>query len=728
MKDFAVDKQRFRNAAIFLTICLVLVLTHAYIYFDRTLNFLGMTVILLVAAISITINRRNTYKRLREKQRQLSSIIDNLPGFAYRCAYDEHWTMIYVSERCKTITGYEPADFINNKKISFGEIILPQFREDVNKTTDEAIRRKKSFIEEYMIRTAAGEEKWILERGAGVYGNNGELLFLEGYIEDISERKQREFEIIKSEEALRESTHTYSELFNGMDETVWVINLQGEIIDINRSVTEKLGYTLEELKEIGINGLDASLTFEEIKDLIRTIPSDRRQVFETLHKRKDGQTIPVEISSSIVTYKGKKAILGIARDITIRKEMELAQKKHEQEEKELYFKLLAAKEKAEESERLKMAFLANMSHEIRTPMNGIIGFMELLKEPNLEEQSRKEYINLVNISGQRLLSTINDIMEISKIESGELTIHSDIINLEELMRYYYNFFQPETESKSLELKLGFHLYGQESEILSDKPKIDSILTNLIKNAIKFTDKGCIEFGNYIDDEDVVFYVRDTGKGIKDDMHHQIFERFVQADNHFSRSYEGSGLGLAIAKAYAEVLGGKIWVHSEPYKGSTFSFSIPYATPLYCDFEAKTPEMRLDNENKQKTILIAEDDEISFRYLEKILKDDTFKLIHAKTGVEAVTLAREVKDISLILMDIKMPEMDGLEATRLIRSFDQDIMIIAQTAYALKDDEHKAIEAGCNAYISKPVKKELLMQLIKKANNTSSRFDSMDTAS
>ncbi|HLN53241.1 MAG TPA: PAS domain S-box protein [Lentimicrobium sp.] len=715
MKDFIVDKRRFKNAGVFLVIFLLLILLHAYIYFDRTVNFIGMVVILVTAALFININNRKTYKRLREKQRQLSSIIDNLPGFAYRCKYDEHWTMLYVSERCKMITGYDPTDFIDNKNISFGEIILPQFREHINHITDEAVKNKKPFVEEYMIRTAANTEIWILERGSGVYADNGDLLFLEGYIENISERKQREFEILKSEEALRESTKTYSDLFNSMDETVWIINFQGEIVDINRSVTEKLGYTLHELKKIGINGLDAKMSFDEVREMIRSIPKDRRQVFETIHKRSDGGTIPVEISSSIVTYRGEKSILCIARDITIRKEMELVQKKHEEEQRELYFKLLAAKEKAEESERLKMSFLANMSHEIRTPMNGIIGFMELLKEPDLEEESRNEYINLVNISGQRLLNTINDIIEISKIESGELTLHKDYINLESLMKYYFNFFQPETDSKSLGFRLSSHLIGDEAEIISDKAKIDSILTNLIKNAIKFTDKGGIEFGNYLDDDNVVFYVKDTGKGIIDKMQNQIFERFVQADNHFSRSHEGSGLGLAIAKAYVEVLGGKIWVHSEPYKGSTFSFSIPYTIPEYCQIDNEESLNSPVNTTNQQTILVAEDDDISYRYLEKILTEEAYNLIQAKTGVEAVQMAREMNNISAILMDIKMPEMDGLQATRLIRSFNPEIPIIAQTAYALKDDEHKALEAGCSAYISKPVNRDLLLKLISRTN-------------
>ncbi len=374
-------------------------------------------------------------------------------------------------------------------------------------------------------------------------------------------------------------------------------------------------------------------------------------------------------------------------------------------------RLITEKEKAEESDKLKSAFLANMSHEIRTPMNGIIGFLDLLKKPDLSEENKNEYIDIVVQSGHRLLDTINDIIEISKIETGEQKIHLSSINIAELIAYYHGFFKQQTDHKGLEYVVSNRLPEDIRVIQTDRNKLESIISNLIKNAIKFTEAGYIEFGCHYEKEDIIFYVRDTGVGIPPERLDTVFERFVQGDNSLSRPQEGSGLGLSIVKAYVDMLKGEIYVESEKGKGSAFSFSIPYM-PGKGD-KAKKPgpgnKTSIILEDKVK-ILIAEDDYASFLYLKNSLSAKGVTFIHTKTGYETVKAIRDNPDISLVLMDIRLPDMSGLEAVKQIREFNKDIPIVAQTAYALSGDKNMALEAGCNDYISKPVNRSELEKI------------------
>lgn len=707
MNIFKISKYRISVPVVVVSLIFLLILIHSYFLIDKKFNLGIVLIFLLLSGIAFGRNFRRIYTRLREQERQLSSMIGNLPGFVYRCKYDIHWTLLYASDQCFEITGYHPEELINNSKNTYSHIIASEYLDYVDNETDRAIDEKTPFVMEYEIITAGDQRKWVLERGKGIYNSKGELLFLEGYIEDISERKARESEI-------RESAEDYSRLLNGMNETIWLIDFKGNLVDVNKASVETLGYTKEELLSIGISGIDPDFRQIEFSEQLMGT-EERHNIIETCHFAKDGRKIPVEICSSIVKYKGCRVILAIARDITIRKELEEQRRIQEQVRSELLETVMAAKLKAEESERLKMAFLANMSHEIRTPMNGILGFMELLKEPDLEESSRREYIELVNVSGERLLSTINDIIEISKIESGEQQTKLEPVDLEEVIQFYLDFFKRETDAKGIALKIDGHITGKKALVLTDRHKLDGILTNLIKNAIKFTIKGSIEFGNYISDDSIVFFVKDTGKGIPADRLQAIFERFVQAENSFARTHEGSGLGLAIAKAYVEALDGRIWVVSEPGQGSNFRFIIPYL-PAEQTRQTDANSHVIMKTSTRLNVLVAEDDEISFRIMEKLLSSEQIKLTRARNGKEAVKLARENNHFSLILMDINMPILDGLDATREIRQFNTSIPIIAQTAYALHGDREKTREAGCTGYISKPIKRQELMKIIGKYTN------------
>jgi signal transduction histidine kinase/CheY-like chemotaxis protein len=391
--------------------------------------------------------------------------------------------------------------------------------------------------------------------------------------------------------------------------------------------------------------------------------------------------------------------------------------------------LIKAKEQAEESDRLKSAFLANMSHEIRTPMNGILGFAELLKEPELTGEQQQQYIRIIEKSGARMLNIINDIVDISKIEAGLMKVEMKESNINDQLEYIYTFFKPEVVSKGLKLLIKPSLAASESNIITDREKLYAILTNLVKNAIKYTQKGSIILGYDVVEAQnfaplqhpthLQFYVKDTGIGIPKDRQEAIFERFIQADISDKMARQGAGLGLSITKAYLKMLGGKIWVESEEGKGSVFYFTIPYIIDLQekiifkNDNPVETTKNLITPESPGLKILIAEDDEISEMLLSIEIEKYSKEIIKVKSGDKAVDICHNNTDIDLVLMDIQMSGLDGYEATRQIRKFNKDVIIIAQTAYGLYGDREKAIQAGCNDYISKPIIKGDLFAIIQK---------------
>ena len=379
--------------------------------------------------------------------------------------------------------------------------------------------------------------------------------------------------------------------------------------------------------------------------------------------------------------------------------------------------LIKAKEKAEEADRLKTAFLANMSHEIRTPMNGILGFTELLADSHFTGEEKRDFINIIRKSGQRMLNTVNDLIDISKIETGQMQVVLTETNLREQVLNLYNFFKPEASEKLLDFRLSENINPAVALVRTDVPKLDSIMTNLIKNALKYTDSGFVEIRVSLTGNVFTFSVSDSGIGIPEERKHAIFNRFEQADIEDSRALQGSGLGLAIMRAYVVMLGGTIKLESEVGKGSEFTVTIPVegisgqkvsdATTVNNDAQPSKPHLK---------ILIAEDDPVGDQYLTILLSELKADVLHAINGQDAVEICRENTDIDIVMMDIRMPVMDGYEATRQIRAFNREVVIIAQTAFALSGDREKALEAGCNDHISKPIKKQDLMQVIGKVLN------------
>jgi signal transduction histidine kinase/ActR/RegA family two-component response regulator len=383
----------------------------------------------------------------------------------------------------------------------------------------------------------------------------------------------------------------------------------------------------------------------------------------------------------------------------------------------IYLKKLyrAEKEKAMRSDQLKTSFLANMSHEIRTPMNGIKGFSQLLKNTGLSIEKRIKYIDLIIDSSDRLMSIVNDILDISKLETGHIDIEVEKVDINQLFLRIFNFYEPRIKEKGISFYIDPKLSELPLFIYTDSSRLWQILNNLISNALKFTSSGYIKIGFHERDNDIEFYVEDTGIGISRENHEKIFDRFQQIKPISSQLYGGTGLGLAISKSLVELLGGSIWVNSIPEHGSTFFFTVGNKKIDVNQESISLNDLKSEDNFRFNdfTILIAEDEETNFIFLNETLSEFNIKVLHARNGLEAVALCMNTKKIDLVLMDIKMPILNGYDATKQIKSIHPDLPVIAQTAYAYTKDKERALREGFDDYLAKPIDLSDIKKLIEK---------------
>jgi PAS domain S-box-containing protein len=521
-------------------------------------------------------------------------------------------------------------------------------------------------------------------------------------IVNIFEKRINEEKLLLEKQRAETSEEKLKLMIKNSNDAFVLVNDKGEQFYVSDISIAETGFSMEELLGPVINVIhpdDANLLFETLDELLKN--PDKIIKVQYRHKLKQGGYIWYESKAqNFLSNPHINAIIVNVRNIDFIKNNEM--------------ELIKAKNKAEESDRLKSSFLANMSHEIRTPMNGILGFASILKKEGLSKKVQDQYIELIEKSGNRMLNIINDIMDISKIESGLMDLYISETNINEKVDFVYHFFKPETESKGLKMTYHLGLPTKEAYILSDREKLFAILMNLVKNSVKYTHSGNIDFGYQLKGDFIEFFVKDTGIGIEPSKQKAIFDRFVQIEIQDRNIYQGAGLGLSIAKAYIEMLHGEIWVESEVGKGTTFYFTTPYRQ------QKKKSSIHHESDYSKNSykelgklnILIADDDYVSQQILGLMLQDYSQKIYIANNGLEAVAIFKENPEINLILMDSQMPEMTGNEAIVEIRKHNKEVLIITQTAFAFRHENELSIKSGSNACLSKPINKDELLKTIQ----------------
>jgi PAS domain S-box-containing protein len=546
---------------------------------------------------------------------------------------------------------------------------------------DHVLSGKRTLFEDVIDTVGASI---YIEVAANPIIRNKEIIGVSFFGRNISERKLAEKQLITQKQYLETILQTTVDGF-------WVVNLTGEITQINEAYSKMSGYSMEELLKMKINDIDSIEEPEETKARISWIIKHGSKIFETKHRRKDGSVFDVEISVNYLELDEGKLVC-FCRDITERK---------------------LAEEALQESNRLKTAFINNISHEVRTPLNGILGFGNLIMEEDLSNAKKQDYYTLLQHSSERLQQTITDIIDISEVTAGSINPEKNNVPLAELINNLAETTRDACSKKNVLVTPEVPLQHENLVLQTDAELLVKIMKQLLSNAEKFTLTGRIKLGYEVKDSWVHFHVKDTGQGIAADKLNLMFEPFTQEDVAVTRGHEGSGLGLAIARRLVELLGGKLWAESEKGVGSTFFFTLPFVAaelPAEPDDPAKPHSKKSDGAGKN-LVLIAEDEESNYQLLKTVAENAGYSTLHAIHGAEAVELCHQYPEIGLILMDIKMPVMNGLEATKHIKAFRPDLPIIALTAHAQTGDRQRMLNAGCDEYLAKPVNIQELNALI-----------------
>ncbi|HMM19804.1 MAG TPA: PAS domain S-box protein [Selenomonadales bacterium] len=562
---------------------------------------------------------------------------------------------------------------------------------------------QKPFTMEYRLRRFDGQHRWVVNVGRPFRDINGDFAGYIGSVYDITER-------IESEAALKESEKKYRELVQNAKDGISLLEVGedgalGRFLESNKVEYERLGYTRDEYFALALPDIVAEACREKIVEIAAILSQQQHLTFEMTNRAKDGRAIPVEINAHTFLSGEQRVALFITRDISDRNR--------------ILEELRQAKEAAEKASRVKSEFLANMSHEIRTPLNGVIGMTNLTLLTGLSDEQR-ENLEIIKGCADSLLAIINDILDFSKIEAGKMDVHAVEFDLWKLVAKTVRLHTAKAQEKLLSLIYSIQP-DTPRQVLGDETKIRQVLNNLIGNALKFTESGTVAVSvatlqKTPEQATLRFSVADTGIGIAGEEQARLFHSFSQLDGSITRKYGGTGLGLVISKRLVEMMGGKIWVESQKGRGSVFGFTLELSwtpaqasAPAPGDLRSKTASAA-----SGRKVLVAEDDKVNQRVLVSILEQEGHAVDVAVNGREAVAAAAATA-YDLIVMDIQMPEMDGLEATKAIRRLEADkgryTPIIALTAYALGGDREKFLRAGMDEYIPKPFQPFELFQAV-----------------
>ncbi len=662
-------------------------------YGELVLNDAGEPVRMFGTIQDITKRKLFEQKLIQSEERFRNAILNSpIPIMVH----DDEGNVIILSEGWNHFSGYHIED-------------IPTIKDWANKAYGDESEKMENSIQKFFEEkntVLAGESEITTKQGKkriwnfyrtplGISGNNKLMLSM---APDVTQR-------IRMKKELEESESSYRQLFENHTAIKFLVDPDnGSIVKANQAAANFYGWSIDEIEKMNLGDIN-TLSREEIRKAMDHVRKDMKVRFEFKHRLSNGQIKDVEVLSSKTEYKGKELLHSIIHDVT--------------EKKRLMNELIKAKERAEESDHLKSAFLANMSHEIRTPLNGIVGFTNLLtNENNLSKEEKQRFSQIINKSTEGLLKIINDILDISRLETGKTTFEKKVFDVgKTLSSLHLIFYEKLKETEKKSVKLIYKEFPQKVYLNTDENRLIQVFSNLLDNALRFTHQGSIEYGiSEINDEYVEFYTSDTGIGIPKNKQQLVFESFTQAESGMTRSYGGTGLGLAIVKKLIELLDGEIMVESEQGKGSRFSFRLP-GTSSHEEqndnekIEEITPIPAHNNIDTRTKILIVEDDESSRLYFRLILSKHYKNLYVAETGEQALNLY-DAESPDIILMDIGLPDINGLELVKKIREKDQEVKIIAQTAYAMAGDKFKALQAGCNDFITKPLNtKSLLNKLI-----------------
>ncbi len=625
---------------------------------------------------------------LKESRHLFETLALTSPVGIFRTDPDGQTT--YVNPKWQELSGLNFNDAMGSGWI---KAVHPDDRANLKDIWESDIRTKRNSVAEYRFLRSDGTVIWVMGNAAPEWIENRIIGYV-GTITDITDRRN-------AEEVLRRSEEKYRMIFENVQDLYYETSIAGNILEVSPSIEilSKRQYTRSDL--IGKSMYDFFCNPVERETLLNELKDDGFvSDFEITLKNRDGTEIPCSISSKLIfeLSGNPEKIIGSVRDITDRKNVSDA--------------LRLAKEKAEASDKLKTAFLNNISHEVRTPLNGILGFAEIISQPELSEEDKKESVSMLIESSDRLLNTITNIMDISLLTSGNMSVYKKVFRPDVILRKIFDDYQQICSIRKLELILEIPEQSGSLYLNSDPEIFRKIMSHFLNNAVKFTEKGRIAIGYKADNIDLEFFVKDSGIGIGEYSIDNIFNHFVKGDHGTSTFSEGSGLGLSIAKGMTGILDGIMKVESEVGKGSYFSVTIPFV---------KDPDIighySADDKGKKigligRSILVAEDDETNFYYINSILSRITgASVIHAFNGREAIELIKTNPGIVLVLMDIKMPEIDGIEATRQIKLLNNKIPVIALTAFAMSGDEDRVLSAGCDGYLSKPINSKSLIEKI-----------------
>ena len=590
----------------------------------------------------------------------------------------------------------------------FAHFIHPDDQAMVGQTIQDALAGKRPYSVQYrVIWPKDNSVKWRWTEGIVDRNESGKPERMFGWTIDITSQKQAEEERAALRKKTEENEIKYRKIFESSPHPKFVMDFEtSKIIDVNAAAIACYGYSKDEFLSMHAYDLRPKEDYEHfIKNYGRLRQGQFHKDERIRHQTKDGRILYVEIGVNHFEINGRKMLLGVVSDVTARI---VAQEE-----------LQKAKQLAESANKAKSQFLANMSHEIRTPMNAILGFADIMDDPDRTDDERAQFLSRIRANGDHLLRLIDDVLDLSKVEAGKVLVEKRPVNiallLEETFSASDSLFTEKGISRSIQIANNLP-----SSIYTDATRVRQILANLVSNAVKFTNHGGVEAVARLNDKSpigpaVEIDIRDTGTGIEDSAQCKLFEPFVQADASVTRRFGGTGLGLALSRRLANVLGGDVALQeSQPGVGSTFRVLLPAAQPATFVAPATAKKVATKNLSEMDLtnvkILLAEDSADNEALIKAYLHKSGVELTVARTGAEALEAAEKF-EFDLILMDIQMPELDGLEATRRLRANGWAKPVIALTAHALPEEINRSLEAGCNAHISKPVRRHDLVQTI-----------------